>query len=831
MTVAVATPLVEYAGNGVTLEFAAAWRFFQHEDLRVSLFDAAGTETVKAYGVHYSVDGGETDAGGTVTMNDPPPTGSRLRIERRTARSQTTDYQTNDSFPAETHERALDKDMMIQQEQDIRSDIYFSRSLRVPVGETIGEIPARDDRRGLFMGFTALGDPIALPGTGGADPGLREDLASPNGSDLVGLPSGNSLRGALEAAANARALIASTASFPVGSAIRTRDGHTYLVVSSGEHVTTDGGVKLRVLPTQSGALSAAAFGVQCDGDDDSDYWVLAFATNEPIFHPGGTSIVTRQIVYGPFALIGPKTAGNQISPNFATIRCDTPGVTPLCSNYHIYLENIRFVFGTQATTPTGSLIYASAMKVTASIGTSGGITKLTVPDGGLLEGASVGSTVVAIDTGDPTHDHEYYPSEFTSINQLYVIKEILGDTEAILFSSTAGNTVSSQSMYIRGNAAASVWTGTYQPTGIALRNLQFDTIPGFGFLMTGAQNVRVDYCYGGGHLGTFCALPEGTQNRETTGGTYHHVQIRKAMNFQLSGSLGIFSGLLDSEISQCQYDPNGYANSGVRNTYFASKIAPYQCYAFSSTEFRHNTAEDTSAPYAYLFYGGQHLYPDGLHTFAFYGTIVRFVSPNNSSLGSVRGDGNEAGIVSFAGIDSNAVREVPRIQGGRDGMMQYLLRNGGFALPAPYLTTRDFEIVTKTVTAAQFSANAGSQRTISFAAADYGGFSGVTKNVLMGVLLEHGGVWASGSGTPSFDLGVTGELTKFASSLPLTEAAGFYMDAAQLPMAPIAMVAGAGGTGSIVLTVKNGGGAGMAGDGGFVPHDMTVHILVQRVRG
>ena len=70
-----------------------------------------GTVTVLTLNVDYTVAGGSTDAGGTLTVTVAAAAGVRLLIERRTPRSQGTQYPTNDTFPAVSHESALDRAM------------------------------------------------------------------------------------------------------------------------------------------------------------------------------------------------------------------------------------------------------------------------------------------------------------------------------------------------------------------------------------------------------------------------------------------------------------------------------------------------------------------------------------------------------------------------------------------------------------------------------------------------------------------------------------------------------------------------------------------------
>lgn len=177
MTAAALTPSKEYIENGVTLAYAVPFRFRAATHIKAQRISTDGVVTELVYGTDYSVTGGETDAGGTLTVSVAGAAGTRLRIRRETPRSQDMDYTTGDTFPAESHEAALDKAILIDQEQDQKINDTASRSHLVPDGETAGLLPALAQRIGKFFGWDPTGNPIALSGTGN-DTALRTDLAN-----------------------------------------------------------------------------------------------------------------------------------------------------------------------------------------------------------------------------------------------------------------------------------------------------------------------------------------------------------------------------------------------------------------------------------------------------------------------------------------------------------------------------------------------------------------------------------------------------------------------------------------------------------------------------
>jgi hypothetical protein len=128
MTISTTDSRISYNGNGVTTAFAFPYRFFENVDLVVELVSAAGAVTTQVLNTDYTVTGADLDAGGTVTMVTPPASGERLVIRRVLDAVQETDYISGDPFPAESHERALDRlTMLVQQNEEA-----LGRTLQLP---------------------------------------------------------------------------------------------------------------------------------------------------------------------------------------------------------------------------------------------------------------------------------------------------------------------------------------------------------------------------------------------------------------------------------------------------------------------------------------------------------------------------------------------------------------------------------------------------------------------------------------------------------------------------------------------------------------------------
>ncbi|MEA3053567.1 MAG: hypothetical protein QOG72_2470 [Sphingomonadales bacterium] len=178
MTVASTAPTITYLENGTTVVQAVPFQFLAATDLVVERFDSAGAMTLATLGADYSVAGGD-GATGSVTMAVAKAAGWRLRIRRSTARTQPTDYTPGDRFPAESHERALDRVTMIAQEIGAAALDLESRSLRVPGGDSIGEL-SKAVRAGKVLTFDALGG-YAMRSMGDFPPGPPGEI------DLDGL--------------------------------------------------------------------------------------------------------------------------------------------------------------------------------------------------------------------------------------------------------------------------------------------------------------------------------------------------------------------------------------------------------------------------------------------------------------------------------------------------------------------------------------------------------------------------------------------------------------------------------------------------------------------
>lgn len=176
-----------FVGNGATTSFPFTFKVFTDEDLEVTHTDAAGTATILTLNAHYSVSlnaDQDTSPGGTITyplagaaLADP----ASLAITGDAAYQQATDISNAGRFLPRVVENALDLLTILAQQLFAK----INRALIFPAGEGAATLPTVTQRKGNYLAFDAVGQPVASAGTG-ADAGLRTDLAASGGAALSG---------------------------------------------------------------------------------------------------------------------------------------------------------------------------------------------------------------------------------------------------------------------------------------------------------------------------------------------------------------------------------------------------------------------------------------------------------------------------------------------------------------------------------------------------------------------------------------------------------------------------------------------------------------------
>lgn len=147
--------------NGVATVFSFDFKVFAETDLEVTLIDqTTEVETVLTLGVDYTVSGVNADAGSITLVAGPGTSGDRLIIKRVMDIVQPTRLRNQGDFFPATHERAFDRSIMIDQQQQEEIDRSFKLSKGASGGVTATPVP------GYALGFDASGNLTSVPNTG-----------------------------------------------------------------------------------------------------------------------------------------------------------------------------------------------------------------------------------------------------------------------------------------------------------------------------------------------------------------------------------------------------------------------------------------------------------------------------------------------------------------------------------------------------------------------------------------------------------------------------------------------------------------------------------------
>ncbi len=151
MTVTPQDSKVIYAGDGLQVEFFVPFVFYRPQDLEVIKVTVDRSEVPQSLGIDYSVYQGNRN--GSVTLNAAPAPQERLVILRSLPLEQPVDYRANDPFPAETHERGLDRLTLLCQQLDEKLSRTFALSRGSISDPTLPPVTA-----GALLGWNAEGD-------------------------------------------------------------------------------------------------------------------------------------------------------------------------------------------------------------------------------------------------------------------------------------------------------------------------------------------------------------------------------------------------------------------------------------------------------------------------------------------------------------------------------------------------------------------------------------------------------------------------------------------------------------------------------------------------
>jgi len=148
---------VQYFGNGsASLSYPVTFVFYDDSDLKVVVTDAEGSDTQLIKGCGYSVAGAGDENGGSIVTSAAYDARYKITIYREVEATQKTVYEENADFPAESHERALDKLTMLVQQLGRKFRSTFRT--RESDGDTV-ELAAEPSS---LMGFDAAKTPRTM---------------------------------------------------------------------------------------------------------------------------------------------------------------------------------------------------------------------------------------------------------------------------------------------------------------------------------------------------------------------------------------------------------------------------------------------------------------------------------------------------------------------------------------------------------------------------------------------------------------------------------------------------------------------------------------------
>lgn len=162
MSIATSTAKVQYTLSSAVQALPVTFYFLENAHIKAVRARTGVVDYTMILGTDYTLAGaGDEDGGTLTTIATNLQAGDKITIKRNVAITQEVNYVYNDKFPAEVHERALDKLTMVTQQLKEVTD----RALQFPESEVAGTgnfLPAASLRAAKILGFDATGNAIEL---------------------------------------------------------------------------------------------------------------------------------------------------------------------------------------------------------------------------------------------------------------------------------------------------------------------------------------------------------------------------------------------------------------------------------------------------------------------------------------------------------------------------------------------------------------------------------------------------------------------------------------------------------------------------------------------
>ena len=293
MAVTEQVPAQAYTASGATAVFGYSFQVLDADDLKVMV---DGVE------VTFSATGIGDPSGGYVTLTATPTGGARVLVYRDSVLARLIDYQTAGDFLAAVVNADFDRLWLAIQEL---ADGYGAspRSLRVPIGETVADLPAAASRADKLLGCNSSGEFVfTAPADGSAAAlalQLADDTDGNNGAGLIGFDAGLSYPAGTVGAVLAAIGDGGVVVHDTLADLRAATDSASVAITRGYWADGDGGGGLYFL--QSGASPGDNNGTIIERDDTAWYRL----------HVVGEDIPAKQLgVYLPAARVEEEDAGN-----------------------------------------------------------------------------------------------------------------------------------------------------------------------------------------------------------------------------------------------------------------------------------------------------------------------------------------------------------------------------------------------------------------------------------------------------------------------------------------------------------------------------------------
>ena len=367
MTVLTTDNRRSYTGDGSTTVFAFPVFFLEAADVKVAL-RVNDVESTPVFNTDYMVSGAGNPSGGTVTFTVAPVSGATVVLFNDPALTQTVDYQDNDEFPAETHERALDKLTLLVQRLSARLARTLQYDETAPTVLTASQVltrvadaeTARDQAQASQVAAAT-----SETNAGNSATAAAGSATAAGSSETNAAASAAAADGSATAAGTSEANAAGSASAASGSA--TAAGTSETNASGSASAAASSATQAGTSETNAGASATAAAGSATQADTAKVAAEAAQAAAEAASPPFPTSQVTGldAALAGKAGLADNNTFTATQKANELALTHNTAWNGSTSQNLTVNVNGSNFTVA-NPTTPVSGAYYALTVTYTTS---------------------------------------------------------------------------------------------------------------------------------------------------------------------------------------------------------------------------------------------------------------------------------------------------------------------------------------------------------------------------------------------------------------------------------------------------------------------------------